>query len=111
MRYHNSDLGKLSYRSYWAHVLLSLLKDYQGDLSVRDMSRITAIKTEDIISTLQVRLSLPTCNDLIKCFFDVAARLQRQVTLSKRYSVATITCASRNDCQNKFASKQCSSSQ
>jgi MOZ/SAS family len=56
--YHNSDLGKLSYRSYWAHVLLSLLKDYQGDLSVRDMSRITAIKTEDIISTLQVYVTL-----------------------------------------------------
>jgi hypothetical protein len=61
---YNSDLGKLSYRSYWAHVLLSLLKDYQGDLSVRDMSRITAIKTEDIISTLQVDFPLLACIDI-----------------------------------------------
>jgi histone acetyltransferase MYST1 len=48
-----SDLGKLSYRSYWTHVLLTLLKDYKGELTMRDMSRITGIKTEDIISTLQ----------------------------------------------------------
>eukprot|EP00611_Tribonema_gayanum_P032653 TRINITY_DN9865_c0_g1_i1.p1 TRINITY_DN9865_c0_g1~~TRINITY_DN9865_c0_g1_i1.p1 ORF type:complete len:444 (-),score=180.21 TRINITY_DN9865_c0_g1_i1:597-1928(-) len=48
-----SDLGKLSYRSYWTHVLLTLLRDYKGDMSVRDMSKATAIKTEDIISTLQ----------------------------------------------------------
>ncbi|CAM9192401.1 unnamed protein product [Discosporangium mesarthrocarpum] len=48
-----SDLGKLSYRSYWTHVLMNLLRDYKGDLSVRQMSINTAIKTEDIISTLQ----------------------------------------------------------
>jgi len=48
-----SDLGKLSYRSYWSHVLLSLLRERRGNVSVKDMSRITAIKMEDIISTLQ----------------------------------------------------------
>ncbi|CAM9330442.1 unnamed protein product [Chrysoparadoxa australica] len=48
-----SDLGKLSYRSYWTYVLLNLLRGYKGDLSVKDISRMTAIKTEDIISTLQ----------------------------------------------------------
>ncbi len=48
-----SDLGKLSYRSYWSHVLLTLLQGYKGDLSIRDMSRMTGVKTEDIISTLQ----------------------------------------------------------
>eukprot|EP00753_Platysulcus_tardus_P007069 PLAT14810.1.p1 GENE.PLAT14810.1~~PLAT14810.1.p1 ORF type:complete len:437 (-),score=205.08 PLAT14810.1:73-1383(-) len=48
-----SDLGKLSYRSYWTHVLLNVLHDCRGNLSIRDISNMTAIKTEDIISTLQ----------------------------------------------------------
>lgn len=49
-----SDLGKLSYRSYWSYVLLSTLKE-RGDehLSIRELSKLTSIKTEDIISTLQ----------------------------------------------------------
>lgn len=48
-----SDLGKLSYRSYWSLVLLEVLREHQGNLSVRDISAMTGIKTEDIISTLQ----------------------------------------------------------
>lgn len=34
-------------------MLLNLLRDYQGELSIRLISNMTAIKTEDIISTLQ----------------------------------------------------------
>ena len=70
--------GKLSYRSYWTHVLLNVLRQHKGNLSIRDLryrrrgvhgpytqrihavstpytypSIMTAIKTEDIISTLQ----------------------------------------------------------
>ncbi|CAB1110978.1 unnamed protein product [Ectocarpus sp. CCAP 1310/34] len=48
-----SDLGKLSYRSYWTYVLMNILRDYKGELSIRLISNMTAIKTEDIISTLQ----------------------------------------------------------
>ena len=48
-----SDLGLLSYRSYWASVLLKILHDYRGTLSIKDLSQMSAIKTEDIISTLQ----------------------------------------------------------
>lgn len=32
-----SDLGKLSYRSYWSWVLLDILKDAHGALSVKDL--------------------------------------------------------------------------
>lgn len=32
---------------------MTLLRDYSGDLSIRLISSMTAIKTEDIISTLQ----------------------------------------------------------
>ena len=57
-----SDLGKISYRSYWTHVLLNLLAEgFSKDLTVRNMSLRTGIKQEDIISTLQAL-------DMIKCW-------------------------------------------
>jgi len=49
-----SDLGLLSYRSYWTRVLLTLLKKMDPSaISVMDLSELTCFKTEDIISTLQ----------------------------------------------------------
>jgi len=48
-----SDLGKLSYRSYWSWVLLEILKDFRGTLSIKDLSCMTSITQTDIISTLQ----------------------------------------------------------
>ena len=50
-----SDLGKISYRSYWTHVLLTLFSTQNGEenLQIKDISLMTGIKTEDIISTLQ----------------------------------------------------------
>jgi len=48
-----SDLGLLSFRSYWTEVLLNILKDHKGNLSIKDISAKTSIKTEDIIATLQ----------------------------------------------------------
>ena len=48
-----SDLGKLSYRSYWSWVLLEIMKDFKGTLTIRDLSIMTSITQNDIISTLQ----------------------------------------------------------
>lgn len=48
-----SDLGKLSYRSYWSWILLEILKDFQGSLSIKTLSEITSITQGDIITTLQ----------------------------------------------------------
>jgi len=58
-----SDLGKISYRSYWTHILFHLFakKGGRAGLGIREISAITAIRTEDIISTLQ---SL----NMIKCW-------------------------------------------
>ena len=47
-----SDLGKLSYRSYWSWVLLEILGDYQR-VSIKDLSAMTSITHSDIVSTLQ----------------------------------------------------------
>ena len=50
-----SDLGKLSYRSYWTHVLFTAFAtwDTKKEMSIESISEHTAIRTEDIISTLQ----------------------------------------------------------
>jgi len=48
-----SDLGKLSYRSYWSWVLLEIMRDFRGTLSIKDLSMMTSITQNDIISTLQ----------------------------------------------------------
>lgn len=50
-----SDLGKISYRSYWTHVLLTMFTEQTGseNIQIKDISLMTGIKTEDIISTLQ----------------------------------------------------------
>ncbi|OQR84899.1 histone acetyltransferase ESA1 [Achlya hypogyna] len=49
-----SDLGLVSYRSYWTKVLLGILKDCpQKELSVMDLTKLTSIKNEDVIATLQ----------------------------------------------------------
>jgi len=49
-----SDLGKLSYRSFWASVLLNALRDMKGEqLKIGRLSEITSISQDDIISTLQ----------------------------------------------------------
>eukprot|EP00762_Andalucia_godoyi_P005903 ANDGO_06980.mRNA.1 Histone acetyltransferase of the MYST family 1 len=48
-----SDLGLLSYRSYWKNAILDVLCKYRTSMSINDISRITAIRPDDIISTLQ----------------------------------------------------------
>jgi histone acetyltransferase MYST1 len=46
-----SDLGKLSYRSYWSWVLLKTLKE-KGSLSIKELSNLTGFTTLDIVETL-----------------------------------------------------------
>jgi len=51
-----SDLGLLSYRSYWAWQILGVLRELPpeaAEVSIFDLVRATSIKTEDVVSTLQ----------------------------------------------------------
>ncbi|TMW63071.1 hypothetical protein Poli38472_005689 [Pythium oligandrum] len=49
-----SDLGLVSYRSYWTKELLKILRDYpEKEVSIMELTRMTSIKNEDIIATLQ----------------------------------------------------------
>lgn len=47
-----SDLGKLSYRSFWSWVILNILKEATGMLSIKDISKMTSFTQNDIIETL-----------------------------------------------------------
>ncbi|KAJ3583629.1 hypothetical protein NHX12_016320 [Muraenolepis orangiensis] len=49
-----SDLGLISYRSYWKEVLLRYLHHFQGkEISIKEISQETAVNPVDIVSTLQ----------------------------------------------------------
>ncbi|KAJ9523146.1 hypothetical protein QJQ45_023962, partial [Haematococcus lacustris] len=67
-----SDLGQVSFRSYWARVLLEALRHMRGDVSVKEMSEMTMIKGQDIVDTLQpitcslARRTMPQSLGLIK---------------------------------------------
>jgi hypothetical protein len=91
-----SDLGKVSYRSYWTYILMNLLAEYNGetDLTINDMSTKTAIRPEDIISTLQYLDMIKvirkcTCtfsrivsNNWFLCLWYMGKRFGRDNTLS-----------------------------
>jgi histone acetyltransferase MYST1 len=47
-----SDLGRLSYKSYWTITLLELLVKSRCNLTLKELSEISCIKYEDIIYTL-----------------------------------------------------------
>jgi histone acetyltransferase MYST1 len=51
-----SDLGRISYRSYWTEVLVKVLSQHMREgvtLGVEEVSQLTAIKKDDIIATLR----------------------------------------------------------
>lgn len=55
-----SDLGLLSYRSYWAQTILDILihlkptvENERPQITIMDICEMTSIKKEDVISTLQ----------------------------------------------------------
>jgi histone acetyltransferase MYST1 len=48
-----SDLGWISYRSFWIEALLGVLKRNGSHVSIKQISELTGIKSDDVISTLQ----------------------------------------------------------
>jgi len=55
-----SDLGLLSYRSYWSQTILEILLDMKPNdagerpcITINEISEVTSIKKDDVISTLQ----------------------------------------------------------
>ncbi|KAK0419427.1 hypothetical protein QR680_014138 [Steinernema hermaphroditum] len=60
-----SDLGLLSYRSYWSQTIVEKLLDYRQEdrdanglvtITINDLAEETSIRKEDIMSTLQLNL-------------------------------------------------------
>jgi histone acetyltransferase MYST1 len=52
-----SDLGAVSFRSYWQKAVLDVLREARGDVSVQDISDRTMMTTGDVTDTLR-RLGL-----------------------------------------------------
>ncbi|KAJ3113591.1 Histone acetyltransferase [Phlyctochytrium bullatum] len=48
-----SDLGLLSYRSFWADTILEKLWKYKGEITIAELSEETSITPDDIMHTLQ----------------------------------------------------------
>eukprot|EP01134_Creolimax_fragrantissima_P002490 CFRG2490T1 len=48
-----SDLGALSYKSYWSGVLLRTLRDTVGSVTVKQLCEQTAFCEEDVVASLQ----------------------------------------------------------
>ena len=44
---------QVSYRSYWTRMILSTLHTHGHNLSIKEISERTAIRTDDIVTTLQ----------------------------------------------------------
>jgi histone acetyltransferase MYST1 len=47
-----SDLGRISYKSYWTNVILETLLKHKANLSIKELCEETCIKSDDIIYTL-----------------------------------------------------------
>jgi hypothetical protein len=73
-----SDLGLVSYRSYWASVLVDVLRgllESGAEASIEDLSRATCMTTADVIDTLQhMRVIKYHKGDHIICLTDAIAR-------------------------------------
>ena len=48
-----SDLGRVSYHSYWTRVILTYLKGVESSVSIKEVSDATCVRTDDIIVILQ----------------------------------------------------------
>ena len=48
-----SDLGAVSYRSYWTRAILETLRERRSNLSIKDICERTAIRPDDVVKTLE----------------------------------------------------------
>ena len=76
-----SDLGLVSYRSYWVYALLEILQKHRGSISIQELSEMTCFRTEDIVKTLQAF-------NLIRYFGGQHSILVTPKTLEQHYTNA-----------------------
>ncbi|KAF5393392.1 hypothetical protein D9757_000730 [Collybiopsis confluens] len=46
-----SDLGLLSYRAYWSEIIVELLMEWEGDISIDEVAQKTSITHADVMNT------------------------------------------------------------
>jgi len=56
-----SDLGKLSYQSYWSYVLLGVLRDSKGTVSIQELRSVTCCYLFKNVKIVQSDMPLISC--------------------------------------------------
>ena len=82
-----SDLGYLSYKSYWSRAVLEALNGTSGEVSVNDLSKKTNIRVDDIVATLQSHSSVRFFKDqgYMNISEEAIAALQKLCGKAKNY--------------------------
>ncbi|PVU89061.1 hypothetical protein BB561_005574 [Smittium simulii] len=70
-----SDLGLLSYRTYWAEKLVELLVSFEGSLSIEEISKMTGFTPQDILHALYTIDAIKYYNGQHAIIFNEAAIL------------------------------------
>ena len=80
-----SDLGLLSYRSYWTDVIIEkLINSPTGEMSIQDISEVTAIKTDDLMNTIQAMDMIKFFKGSFVLYLDEKSIAQYQKSLIKK---------------------------
>ena len=58
-----SDLGKLSYRSYWSYVLLNILHEFKGTISIKDLRLV--VRSQALYSQSTKKQPVINGNELV----------------------------------------------
>ena len=83
-----SDLGLLSYRSFWSDVLLEKLMDFRGEITIGEISELTSFTSDDILSTLQSMDVLRYYKgQMVICFNDKHLEMYEKMKKKKRIRI------------------------
>lgn len=87
-----SDLGLLSYRAYWADMLITILADHGREITIDEISSMTSMTTTDILHTAKTLNILRYYkgqhiiflnDDIMKRYDQLFSKPRRRITPSK----------------------------
>jgi histone acetyltransferase HTATIP len=79
-----SDLGLLSYRSYWAETIVEVLMRHRGEISIQEISELTSITIGDIMHTMQSMDMLKYYKGQFIFYLSEKAIIQYEKNISKK---------------------------
>lgn len=80
-----SDLGLLSYRSYWADVIIDkLMNSPNGEMSIHEISEKTSITTDDLMNTIQAMDMIKFYKSNFVLYLDEKSVAQYEKAMAKK---------------------------